>query len=305
MNDFPIPAAQHPQWVRWLRLSFVAATIVTAVTFLLRQQDALLEAAALAEPRQLAYGLVIAIGNALFACWSWYALMWPHRARLAIGPAMRLFFTSQLGKYLPGGIWPFVAAFQLGRDAGLGGRAMVTSFSLALAVGIGTGACLAAFALPHAIGLPEIPWYWVWLSALPLLALYLPPVRAAVARIAQFGEAPRSNEILVSSLLALIAWGFAGCQLLLLSAAMGATVDWTMLASFTGIYAASWLAGFLFMIAPAGFGPREATMIALLATNMPLADATLVALLSRVGMTLADVLAAGLALIRPHVRAAQ
>jgi uncharacterized membrane protein YbhN (UPF0104 family) len=58
------------------------------------------------------------------------------------------------------------------------------------------------------------------------------------------------------------------------------------------VFAAGWVVGFVLLIAPAGVGPREAAIVALL----PLGQGTglLIALVSRLMMTVADAVWAGL-----------
>jgi hypothetical protein len=59
-----------------------------------------------------------------------------------------------------------------------------------------------------------------------------------------------------------------------------------------GAFAVSWIAGFVFVLAPAGAGVREAIMVALLGTTMSPATA----LIPRLMLTLGDVILGGLAL---------
>jgi uncharacterized membrane protein YbhN (UPF0104 family) len=63
----------------------------------------------------------------------------------------------------------------------------------------------------------------------------------------------------------------------------------------------AWTAGFLVLIVPAGAGAREAVLILALAPALPTAPATLLALLSRLLATVADLVwaAVGIAL-RPR-----
>lgn len=305
MQDPVEISSRRPPWLVWLRLAFIFATIAAALIFLANQREEIALAAERSNHGLLAAALLLSFANALFACWSWYVLIWPYRADLAPSDGVRLFFTSQLGKYLPGGIWPFLAAAELGRSAGFERRVTVGSFTLALMIGLGSGALIVAFTLPQTIDLPVFSENAVWLAALPLAAIALPQVRRLIARILKIDVAPGFGNILASMILAAIAWVCAGAQLQLLTCGLSLSTDASTIAAFAGIYAASWIVGFLFMIAPAGFGPREATMIAMLMTVMPLADAMLVALLSRVGMTIADLIGAALAAIVPRALAAR
>jgi uncharacterized membrane protein YbhN (UPF0104 family) len=72
----------------------------------------------------------------------------------------------------------------------------------------------------------------------------------------------------------------------------GAHLTVLCVAAFT----VSWLAGFLFVLAPAGAGVRETLLVALLGSTLTAAPALTVALISRLVMTLADVIVGGIAL---------
>ena len=60
-----------------------------------------------------------------------------------------------------------------------------------------------------------------------------------------------------------------------------------------GGYALAWAVGFLIVFFPGGIGPREVALIAVLAPVMPSASALVVALASRVVMTVGDLVWAG------------
>jgi hypothetical protein len=46
----------------------------------------------------------------------WRAVLADYGGRLPLAGGLRVFFLSQLGKYLPGSIWPAVAQMELGRE---------------------------------------------------------------------------------------------------------------------------------------------------------------------------------------------
>jgi glycosyltransferase 2 family protein len=69
-----------------------------------------------------------------------------------------------------------------------------------------------------------------------------------------------------------------------------------VLALSLGAYALAWSVGFLIIVFPGGIGPREIALIAVLAPVMPSASALVIALASRVVMTIGDLVWAGLGL---------
>jgi uncharacterized membrane protein YbhN (UPF0104 family) len=70
-----------------------------------------------------------------------------------------------------------------------------------------------------------------------------------------------------------------------------------------GGYALAWAVGFLIIFFPGGIGPREVALIAVLAPVMPSGSALVVALASRVVMTVGDLVWAGTGLALGKSRA--
>jgi uncharacterized membrane protein YbhN (UPF0104 family) len=69
------------------------------------------------------------------------------------------------------------------------------------------------------------------------------------------------------------------------------------LALAVGGYALAWVVGFLVVVVPAGAGARELVLVAVLAGTLPHAAVLLVVLVSRVLVTLVDLLFAGLGML--------
>ena len=69
-----------------------------------------------------------------------------------------------------------------------------------------------------------------------------------------------------------------------------------------GAYALAWSVGFLIIVFPGGIGPREIALVAVLAPVMSSASALVVALASRVVMTIGDLVWAGTGLVIGRVR---
>lgn len=275
---------------RLLRIAFVVATFAAGALFLLKEQDALINAFNRMNYPIMLIALVFSVSNALLAYLSWFSLLKGHADNLKISHSFYIYFVSQLGKYLPGGIWPFVAVAELGKQAGIERRTMLGFFTTALIIGVGTGILTSVIALPDAIDLNTFNPRWLWFATLLVPVLIFPSFRSLFARIWREKGEFRASDLLRSVSFAIVAWVFAGAQLLTISYGLNGQIGTLGLLYFTGVYAASWIIGFLFMIAPAGFGPREATMIALLTPTMSLVDATMTAILSRIAVTIADFL---------------
>jgi uncharacterized membrane protein YbhN (UPF0104 family) len=91
-----------------------------------------------------------------------------------------------------------------------------------------------------------------------------------------------------------VGWIFFGLQIWLLGSRLGLSSGSGLLLAIGG-FAFAWCAGFVVVFAPAGAGIREVVLVALFAGVMHRADATAIALVSRVLMTGGDLISAGAA----------
>jgi uncharacterized membrane protein YbhN (UPF0104 family) len=74
----------------------------------------------------------------------------------------------------------------------------------------------------------------------------------------------------------------------LLAHQLGVAGGLPLLLHSTGAFAGAWCVGFLLVVAPAGAGAREAALILLLGSSMSRPQATVVAVVSRLLFTIAD-----------------
>ena len=83
------------------------------------------------------------------------------RPRLApaVAVAGKVLFVGQLGKYLPGSIWPMVAQMELGRDYGVPRRRSATVFVLLTALNLASALGTACLLLPFADGHRRLAWW--------------------------------------------------------------------------------------------------------------------------------------------------
>lgn len=228
---------------------------------------------------------------ATFRCWR--ALLTDLGSPLPAGPAMRIFFVGQLGKYLPGSLWPVLAQMEMGRDHKVPPRSSGAAVAVFLIVVVGTGLVIAVPSLPL---LADGDRYWWTLLVLPVaLVAATPPVLnwiiATALRLARRPQLPRplsTAGIARAAAWAVASWAAYGLHVWVLALALGATVGPALLLVATGAFAAAWVVGFLVVIAPAGAGARDATLVLLLAGVVSAPQATVIALLSRLMFTVGD-----------------
>jgi len=238
---------------------------------------------------------------------SWRAVLADLGFPLPHAPAMRVFFLGQLGKYLPGSVWPVVAQMELGRDYGVAERSAAASAAVAMLLSVATGLVVAVPTVPL-LGRAAFGHAWWVLVALPLaLMLLAPPVlnrliglalklarRAPLPRLLSLGGVARSAGW------AIVAWAAFGVQIWVLAARLGGGHGLVLLLGATGAFAVAWCAGFLLVAVPAGAGVREAGLIVLLGLAVSTASATVVAVVSRLLFVVGDLGWGAVALLATH-----
>jgi uncharacterized membrane protein YbhN (UPF0104 family) len=227
---------------------------------------------------------------------SWRRLLTDLGSELALAPAARVYFVGQLGKYLPGSVWPVLAQMELARDHAVP-RARTASAAL-VAIGLGlVGTLLVAGALlPFAVR--DTSWRVLVLVGLLLsLVVASPPV---LNRILALGlrilrrppmERPFSTRGLSSALgYAVGSWVLQGLAVYVLAVSLAPDADSAvpLLALSVGGYAIASAAGIVVLIAPAGLGVREPALLAALTSELNAGSALVVVLVIRLVMTVAD-----------------
>ncbi|TRD10602.1 hypothetical protein FGU71_01110 [Erythrobacter insulae] len=299
-------AAPHSGAFAWksaARALFLTAALVGGAMLLAREWDGIAAALADANFGLIALALLAAIINVVLTGVSWRVLLMDAPVNLSLPQSANIFFLGQIGKYLPGTVWSFLASGELAKRAGFPRSAAMSSLLLALMIGVGSGIAIALLLVPQTLGyLPDSP---ILLAAGGMASLLLgfPKVRSFLLRIAQIDFNVPLGSLLLSAVVAALAWLFAGAQIVLLSQSIGAGYGWSDILSATGAYAFAWVAGFLVIIAPAGLGAREGGLILVLSVSMGLAQASAVVLLSRLVVTLADFICAGIAAAMPQPQA--
>ena len=251
---------------------------------------------------QMSLPALAAAAAASFAYVALTMLSWQAVIGIRLSAASRIFFVSQIAKYLPGGVWNFVAVGEAARGHSISRRRSVSSLAVAVAISIVVGAMLALPSLLAAEGLRSR--YWWLLAAVPMgIAVLWPSVLNrclnAALRLARREplERPVSGRaVLRSALISLLAWLAIGLQVYVLLTALGMEAGAAGLARSIGGYALGWTAGFLVFFVPAGVGVREVALGAALAGAVDVGSLVVVVITSRVLVTVADLVAGGLAL---------
>ena len=225
-------------------------------------------------------------------------------ADLALPPlsrwrAARIWFLSNIIRYLPGNVWQPLGMAQLCAEEGIPATVTLTSVVVhqalsGLAVTIigigyfawmGQGETLRALA-PLLLALPAL--------ALALRARWLEIALNGVLR--RLGRAPLRIRLPSRALAALTfgyiaSWSLVGLGFAALVGAL-TPIGWSTLPHLVASFAVAWLVGYLSLLTPSGLGVREGALVWLLQSVLTLPVATLASLAARLWFISAEVVAA-------------
>lgn len=235
---------------------------------------------------------------------AWRAVIGGLGSPLPVHNASHVYFVGQLGKYVPGSVWPVFAQMELGRDLDVPRRRSAGALVVAIVVSFATSLIITGLTVPFVDGdrYPALRWLWV---PVPLLIVLLyPRVLWAVLRrlpllnLSSNLPATLPNRAMASAVgWATVGWLSYGLHVAVLAAAFDVHGTATLLWAAIGGYALAWAAGLIAFVLPAGAGARDVTLVMALAAVVPTNPAIAVAVVSRVVGTMCDLALAGMAAI--------
>jgi uncharacterized membrane protein YbhN (UPF0104 family) len=288
--------------VRLLLTSAVIAATFTYIGFALRRHwGALAEHEWRVRPGLLALSFGLASTWFLLRARVWQLVLRLFGARLPYGRAFRIWALSELGRYVPGKVVYVLGRSYLARRAGV--RAAVGFASMAMELAVVLLAASAFFVLPLCTnpalraryGLVAVALVvGVAVAAHPKVLLGL--LNAALSRL---GRETVDVEVSYASMLRLLAWCLVtwagmGLAFFVFSASFW-PMGWGQAPSAVGAYALAWSLGLVAVVSPGGLGIREAILVALLGSVVSPGGAAVIAVASRVWITLAELLCAAVA----------
>ena len=192
-----------------------------------------------------------------------------HQLGVTVGVArvVAWYFVGELGKYVPGGVWPVVGRGELARRGGVPRSRAYTSVALSLGLLYLASLFVVAAFLPFALSEGGFTPWMLCLLALPagVVALHHRVLERVVLVVQRLTgkvvrvDVPRWRQSLTLVAWYLPTWLFIG------------TATWAVARALTPdapfarvVFAAvlSWVAGFLAVPVPAGAGIREAVLLA-------------------------------------------
>ncbi|MFI6391743.1 YbhN family protein [Nonomuraea sp. NPDC050547] len=272
-----------------VRFGFLAIALGFGTWAVASQWDAVAAGFAKLSWPMVAASLVAVVAALLGAMLTWRTLLADLGSPLPFRSAAKVFFVGQLGKYIPGAVWPVIAQMEMGRDLGVPRSRSAAAFFLMMPIQLATGLLVTLGTL----GWDRYGWL---LLALPVILVLLEPkvVNAVIGfGLRKLKREPLERPLTRRGMLTALGWALAGW------AAYGVHLYFvapqTGLVFAIGAFALSWCLGILTFVVPAGAGVREVAMVAVLSPVMDRGSAIAVALVSRIVIIVGDLICAGIA----------
>ena len=267
-----------------LGVAIGVAGVAFVVRTLISKWDEVSDAFSQVDAINLVLSLLLGLAAMTSIGWIWVTMIVARSHNVRHRNAMSWYFTGQLGKYVPGGIWPIVGRAELAVRNGIPrldayastGLSLVTTYAAAV-VTIGIGAAVTTgqrlIAVLIAVGI-----------VLAYAAFSQPSLRAVIIRIATRVSSSASSltdpkRLARLTVLHIPAWILMSLSTSVTATAFGAKIS---IADMLFITTTSWLAGFVVVGVPGGIGVREAVFTSLAGGIIGTPMAVSLALMSRV-----------------------
>jgi hypothetical protein len=250
----------------------------------------------------LAFAFSLMLSATALYAFLWKLILERLGTPLTYGKSYRIFFLSQLGRYIPGKIWSILGLVYLSQQEGVSTVISGASVLLQLLLQIVSGVIAFALALPFWREVESLTGMAVVVGVLGLCLALLHPAlvtRGINLGLRLTGQAEMELAWSYSYLLGQLAlwvgfWLLNGVAYHFLIR----SIDSSPLPNFVvlaGIFSLAWVVGFLSLVTPSGLGVMEGTLAFLLSFHLPLHVATIVALWTRVARTATDLVCAAIA----------
>lgn len=298
---FPSPSEPRPRGlITRLRPWLQAGVFVLALVFLgalIATQWNQLQA----YPWQIEIGWLLLALVLLWLTWllelnQWRFILGRLGGSLRYGEAARIWFLSNIIRYIPGNVWQFLGMSEMTAQHGIPRTVTFTSIALHQAISTLAGLLLAAvyFALAgHSAWFDRLRLA-LWLAPLGLIFLHPRVLEATLNRVLTWLKRPPLRITLTVADLArlLLAYGLVwlGFGLGFSALVRGlAPVAWTQAPWLIASYAAAYVLGYLSLLTPSGLGVREGILVLLLQAVFRAPLPAIIALVARLWMVIGEI----------------
>jgi len=257
-------------------------------------------------PGALALGSAIVVLTLAVLLGAWITSLRWCTARISALDAAKVWFTSNLARFLPGGVWQFASLAVMSSRYGVSPTVTTATVLLEQVVLLLTGLAVVAVLTPTVL---HAAWWQGALVAgvvLGVLMLALPGGRVGrwlsrhIPSLSLVWSQLRAAQLLLFFVILIVPWLLYGTAFRLLAIGLlggvGVSASWGFyIAAFTGSY----LAGVIAVFAPAGLFVREAALISVLTPVIGGGDAVILAIASRIWLTALEIVSGIVVLALP------
>ena len=265
----------------------IASTLLMAVIFIWmfrkiahHWEDVRGRAGAVSWPTFFVAAAMFAVFLFVFRAMQWRRILKGFGHTVPVAPAVRIWSTSELARYVPGVILQvagrafLVAPYGVGKTICAASQILELIIFLLANILVGVG-CLIAFGYRHLHGDARF-WIFPMILLIPLLAGLAHPwvffgITDRVMR--RLKKPPLTARLSAFELTKLLAWSLLGLGwqsvaiFLIVATPLG--LHWNKFYVVAGTYCLAWSAGFVSILNPGGLGVREAVFIAVMTYAMP------------------------------------
>jgi glycosyltransferase 2 family protein len=235
--------------------------------------------------------------------WGWgLTLRNFEHARVPLSTLLRLWFVSNLARYVPGKVFQFLALAQLSRAAGLSAGVLLTSILVHTGMALLSATVLAAWTLGDVV-VPALGARWAGpvVTGLAILAVHPAFLNLLIGAVPRLLKRPllrwsgswRTGTLLLT--LSTLNWAAYGVAYHLFIGSL-AEVPWRLLPELAGVNALSFVIGYASLL-PGGIGLREVAMTELLRPFLPGGVGAVLAVASRLWTIATELVGAGVAIV--------
>jgi glycosyltransferase 2 family protein len=263
-----------------------------------RDWDQITDTLESAQPAWLAAAVVAGLVSMAIIGVNWLALI---RRRGYDAPLVRglsWFFTGQLGKYVPGGIWPVVGQAELAGRGGADRRSayLATASSMAFTLfGAASVAAVSGLMSPNDRRFTGL--LFAAGIAVVVASLAIPRLRAVLVRVSSSvtrgrAELPEGSVVALYTLRHVPVWVMFGIMNVFVLVALGGDLGPGLFVDVLFASSLSWIVGFVVIGVPGGIGVRESVFVALMTGPLGATLALSVAVAGRLVTIAVDLLGA-------------
>ena len=276
----------------WTILVFVAAG-----RYLYARSDVISAAAAALSPAQIAVSILFVVGGKIVLVEVVRRSIEASGGRFSRKDIAFMTMTSQLAKYLPGGVWHLVGRIGMYGSRGMNMRQSSKAVLLEQTWLLASATCFGGIVVGAGarMAVPPVPWLPRGLmiyAAIVTLGLAWWAALTISYRVLALSER-RSWHQLVSGLgEQAVVWGLMGLSLWILIPQEG---TFPVALTAIGAFGIAWTVGYLAVFAPGGLGVREAVLVMILGLVVRSENAAIAAAVHRAVWTLSELVLGGAA----------